>query len=394
MPALPPRPVPLVEADGLVLAAALVAPGELPRFTNAAMDGFALRSADTLRAPARLQVVGRYRAGAPFEGSVQPGEAVAIATGAALPMGADTIAPIEEVQQWGAAILVPDTLEPGRHVRSAGEDVAAGQVLVERGIVVGPGQLAAAAALGFASVFVHPRPRVAILPTGDEIQPAGSRLGPGETYDAVSVALAVLLAEAGAVPMVTPPVVDEPGALMGALGAAARDADAILTTGGVSVGDRDLLPRLFGPVAVQGFRVALRPARPFAFGTAFGTPLFCLPGNPASALAAFEELVRPAVLGMLGKPPVLRPALRAVLGESLPGSPGSLHLVRAAVWRDGSRLCARSAGRQGAGMMHSLAGANAWAIIPSGTSELPAGSVVDVRMLGAVWDCDPTSLPR
>ena len=169
---------------------------------------------------------------------------------------------------------------------------------------------------------------------------------------------------------------------MSALRQAAHHADAIFTVGGVSVGDRDLISRLGGPVAVRAFRVALRPARPFAFGRAFDKPLLSLPGNPASALAAFEEFGRPAILGMLGKPPALRPAVRAVLAEPLPQTPGILHLVRATVWREDGRLWARSAGQQGAAMMHSLARANAWAVIPGGARELPAGSEIDVRVFG------------
>jgi molybdopterin molybdotransferase len=382
VPALPPRPVPLLDVAGLVLTAPVVAPFNLPRFTNAAMDGFALASADTLHPPTRLRIVGRSLAGAPSERSVGSGETVAIATGAMLPTGADTVVPIEEVELDGLEVLIPTRLVTGRHVRQMGEDMAAGQLVLAVGTVLGPGQLAALASLGLHEVVAHPRPHVAIVPTGDEIRPAGSRLEEGQAYDAVSVPLAALVAEAGAVATLQPPAGDDPERLMSALRQAAHHADAIFTVGGVSVGDRDLISRLGGPVAVRAFRVALRPARPFAFGQAFGKPLLCLPGNPASALAAFEEFGWPAILGMLGKPPGLRPAVRAVLAEPLTRTPGILHLVRATVWREGGRLWARSAGQQGAAMMHSLAQANAWAVIPSGTGELPAGSEIDVRMFG------------
>jgi molybdopterin molybdotransferase len=386
---LPPRAVPLAEADGLVIAAPLVAPFGLPRFSNSAMDGFAIRSADARDGQVRLKIVGRSLAGMPFRGVLGTGEAVAIATGAPLPAGADSVVPIEEVEVAGATVLVRRAPAPGRHIRWAGEDVTGGQEVVGRGVALGPGQLAAAAALGVAQLIAYPRAKVAIVPTGDEIAPPGGDLGPAQSYDAVSVALAALLGEAGALPVPRGPAADDPDILTGALVAAAEQADAVISIGGVSVGERDLISRLGGPVRARAFRVRLRPARPFAFGTVCGRPLFCLPGNPGSALAAFEELVRPAILGMMGKAQALRPAVRATLSEDLTQSAGDLHLVRVTVWRKADRLLARPAGRPGAGMMHSLALANAWAVVPSGVGDLPAGSEVDVRMLGAAWDRDP-----
>lgn len=389
--ALPPQSTPLAEVAGLVLATPVRSAISLPPFTNAAMDGFAVRCADTQQPPARLQVAGRSVAGAPWPHELQPGEAIAIATGAALPGGADGIVAIEESQEADGHVVVHAAVPSGRHVRWAGEDIAAGREVLPAGLVLGAGQIAAAAALGLTHLDVHPRPRVAILPTGDEVRPGGTPLRPGEIHDALSAALAALVAEAGGVALPYPPAQDDPHRLEGCLRDAAAGADLVLTTGGVSVGDRDFIARLGGDVAVSSVRVALRPARPFAFGTAFGTPLIALPGNPGSTLASYEEFARPAILALLGKPALPRQALRATLQGPLPagGTPGDLRLVRVSVWRRNGRLLARSAGGQGAGMVHSLARANAWAVVAPGQAAPGDGVEIDVRLIGEAWADDP-----
>jgi molybdopterin molybdotransferase len=375
---LAPVPVPLSDAGWLVLAQPVVAMSDLPPFANAAMDGYAVRSADTRRPPARLRVIGSAYAGRPAGLRVRRGEAMAIATGAAVPLGADAVVPIEEVTVHHDTIVVAAPVEGRRHVRRAGEDVRAGEVLLREGDVLGPGQLSAAAAAGASNVTVHPRPRVALVPTGDEVRAQGVHLGIGQIHDAVSAPLLALLTEVGSLGLGRPVAPDEPIGLRRAVRAAARRADAVITIGGASMGDRDLI-RLLAPGQIESFRVALRPAKPFVFGEVFGVPLFGLPGNPAAALAAFEELVRPAILSMMGKPPTPRPALRAVLAASIDASPGKLHLVRVELWQEGSRLMARPSGHQGAGMIHSLARADGWAVIPPGRSEIPSGTRIDVR---------------
>lgn len=382
---LAPRPVPLAEAAGLVVAERVAAPFDLPRFPNAAMDGFAVRAADTGSAPVRLRLAGEAPAGHPWAGLVGAGEAVAIATGGVLPKGADSVVPVEEAEARGGFILVTRPTEPGRHVRRRGEDLREGEVVLEPGSVLGPGQLAAAAALGRTELRVHPRPRVAVLPSGDEIRPPGAPLGPGQVYDAVSVPLTALLLEAGCLPQPRPVASDDPARLAEAIRAASEGADAVLTVGGVSAGGRDPVPDLDVPGEILSVRLALRPAKPFAFGRAFGVPLFGLPGNPASALVAFEELVRPALLAMLGRRPGLRPARRATLAQPIVQRPGRLHLVRAWAWEEEGRLRVRPAGRQGAGMIHSLGRANAWAVIPADATEVPVGTEVEVRMMAEGW---------
>jgi molybdopterin molybdotransferase len=376
---LAPRAVKLDEAAGLVLAERLVAALDLPPFDNAAMDGFAVRSSDTENAPSTLDIVGSAFAGQPSVSALAAGQAISIATGAMLPPGADSVVPIEDVTVRASRVLVHQAVRPGHHVRRTGEDIAAGAVVLEAGRILGPGQLAAVAAFGRAEITVHPRPRVAILPTGDELRRPGERLGPGQVYESVSAPLAALVGEVGAVPQVRPVARDDEAALSTAVENAAMGADAVISVGGVSLGDRDLIRTLGSEV--RTFQVALRPARPFAFGTAFGVPLFGLPGNPAAALAAFEELVRPAILALMGRHPDVRPAVRATLTEPFAQHPGRLHLVRVEVWRDPSGLRARPAGRQGSGMIHSLAGAQGWAVIPPEVETLPAGSELEVRLL-------------
>jgi molybdopterin molybdotransferase len=378
---LPPRAVPLHAAAGLVLAEPVVAATEMPRFTSSAMDGFALRAADTARAPVRLRILGRALAGRPFAGEVGPGAAVAIATGAAVPPGADAVVPVELVQLDGETVVVDRPVEPGQHIRAAGEDVATGTLLLPAGTVLGAGQLAAAAALGREHLLAHPRPTVSIVPTGDEVRAPGAALRPGQVHDALSAPLAALLTELGAVASVYPVVPDDPAALAEAVHAAAGVADLVLTVGGVSVGERDLVRQLRGTIELVAIQVALRPGRPFAFGRVAGVPLCGLPGNPAAALASFEELVRPVVLALQGKPPSLRPTLRATLTAPIKVRPGRLQLVHCRIWWEANRLRAQPLAGRGMGGFLALAAGNALAVIPPDATDAPAGAQVDVRPL-------------
>jgi molybdopterin molybdotransferase len=378
---LPPRPVPLPQASGLVLADALDASADLPRFASSAMDGFALRAADTATAPVRLHVLGRALAGRAFPGEVAPGAAVAIATGAAMPTGADAVVPVELAELDGETVIIDRAVEPGRHVRAAGEDLLAGRLVLPAGTILGPGQLAAAAALGCNQVIAHPRPIVSVVPTGDEVRPPGAALGPGQVYDAVSAPLGALLAELGAVADVRPVVPDDQAALGEAIHAAAGTADLVLTVGGISVGERDLVRQLGGTIDLVPIQVALRPGRPFAFGRVAGIPLCGLPGNPAAALASFEELIRPVVLTLQGKPPSLRPTLQATLTAPIKLRPGRLHLVHCRIWWEGGRLRAQPLLGRGTSSFSAMAAGNALAVIPADASDAPAGAEVGVRPL-------------
>jgi molybdenum cofactor synthesis domain-containing protein len=397
--------VPLGRTAGAVLAEPLVARLDLPPFSNSAMDGFAVCAADLAQRPgrphkrARLRIAGRIAAGDAAHATLTPGQAWAIATGATLPEGADAVVRIEDALvegsptvegSWadGAWMEAAVEVRPGMNVRHRGEDVAAGDVLAEPGTRMGPGQLAAAAAAGVASLLVHPRPSVAIIPTGDEVSPPGCPLPPGHVHDAVSIPLAALLEEAGAVPAPLPVVADRPDAVQAAVRAAAGAHDLVVTIGGVSVGARDFVGHNAGLPEIQSVRLALRPARPFAFGRIGRAVVLCLPGNPGSALVAFEELVRPVVLALAGRPPRPRPSVSALLAEPLVGKPGKVGVVPCKVWAgpcrpDGSStLMARRAGR--GGPISALADANAWAVIPADRPSFPAGATIEVRLLSDI----------
>jgi molybdopterin molybdotransferase len=345
------------------------------------MDGFAVRAIDTMASPSRLRIVGSAPAGAPTDLRVEAGQAIAISTGAVLPRGADAIVPLEETRIAEGQLLLHRPAEAGQHVRRSGEDLRKGDLLLPAGRELGPGQLAAMAAVGAGAALVRPRPRVVIVPTGDEVRLPAEALGAGQVFDAVTLPLLALIEELGATGRGHPVAPDDPASIRRAVRAAAARADAVLTVGGVSVGRRDLIATLGGPGEIRVYRLALRPAKPFAFGAVFGVPLFGLPGNPASALVAFEELVRPALLVMMGKAPAVRASLRATLGEPIPRVPGQVHMVRVELWHEAGRVWARPAGMQGAGIIHSLARADGWAVVPSGRSPLPAGARVDVRPL-------------
>lgn len=393
VPPLAPRPVPAGEAVGLVLAEPVVAPFDLPRFANSAMDGFALAWEDVACCPARLEVVGRSLAGEPWPGKLHRGQAVAIATGAPVPAGADTVVPVEMAESAGSRLVVRAGVPRGSHVRRGGEDVARGSTVIAAGSMIGPSQLAACCGLGLRELVVHPRPVVALVPTGSEVRALGGDLGPADVYDAISLPVAALLRELGARPALCPPVPDDRLALLAAVQRAAAHADLIITVGGVSAGERDFVRDLNTVGKVQGYRLALRPAKPFAFGRMYGQPLIGLPGNPAAALAAFEVLARPVVLRMLGRQPRPRPGVAATLREALVQQPGPMRLVRMQVWWDQAGLQARPAGHQGAGMLHSLAAANAWARVPEGVGEVPAGSRIEVELLAEPFGEEPAPVP-
>jgi molybdopterin molybdotransferase len=378
---LSPRPVPLPQASGLVLAEDLSTPADLPRFASSAMDGFAVRAADTTLAPVRLQVVGRALAGWPFAGEITSGAAVAIATGAAVPAGADAVAPIEIAEIDGGTVVIDRAVEPGRHVRAAGEDLLAGALVLPAGTILGPGQLAAVAAMGRNQLMAHPRPMVSVVPTGDEVRSPGAALGPGQVHDAVSAPLGALLAELGAVADIRAVVPDDQAALAEAIHAAAGTADLILTIGGISVGERDLVRQLGGTIDLVPIQVALRPGRPFAFGRVTGVLLCGLPGNPAAALASFEELVRPVVLSLQGKPPSLRPTLRATLTAPIKLRPGRVHVVQCRIWWESGRLRAQPLVGRSTSSFSAMAAGNALAVIPADATDAPAGAEVAVRPL-------------
>jgi molybdopterin molybdotransferase len=380
---LPAERVPLAAALGRTLAADLVADTPLPGFDASTMDGYALRAAEAPRAGARLPVAFEVFAGSPAPGPLPAGACCRIYTGAPLPEGADAVEQQEEVRRSGRTARFARAAVRGRFVRQAGTDVAAGSAPLRAGAVLDPGSIGLAAGLGRPELAVHRRPRVAILPTGDEIVPVGRRPGPGQIVESNGHALAAATLDAGASPVVLPVAPDEPRALREAL-AAAQGVDALVTTGGVSVGARDLVREALRAAGAEiGFwRVAMRPGKPFTFGRWGRTAVFGLPGNPASALVTFELFVRPALRALAGMAGSGRAVVPARLGAAQEKPPELTVYLRTRARRIGGELWLEPLRTQVSGDLTSAAGATALAVLPARTARLRRGATVEAILLG------------
>jgi molybdopterin molybdotransferase len=381
---LAPRRVPLAEALGCVTAAPVVAGHDVPSFANSAMDGFAVRAADTAGAPVTLDVVGTAPAGAPPGVAVAGGQAVRIMTGAVLPPGGDAVVMVERTSiPAEGKVVVEAPAEAGDHVRWPGEDIRAGQVLFEAGTELGPGHIGVLASVGAETVEVVPRPRVGVLSTGDELVAPGGDLRPGQIRDSNRPMLLALVAQAGFEPVDLGSAPDDEAAITAAIERGVAGCDALLTSGGVSVGDFDYVKVVLDRLGdMHWWQVAVKPAKPLAFGTVGGIPVFGHPGNPVSALVSFELFARPALRQMAGHRELLRPQTPAVADEALRRRPdGKLHLVRVVATPDEEgRLHVRSSGGQGSHLLRSMALANALALLPDGDG-VEAGGDVNVMLL-------------
>lgn len=379
--ALPAEAAPLAECAGRVLTESISAPFDLPRFDNAAMDGFAVRSADLAGAspggPAILTIAGASYAGAAHRDALMRETCVRIATGAPMPDGADAVVRLEDSVEHGTRVSVGRPVAAGENVRRRGEDLEEGEEVLLAGTTIGPGQVAAAAALGVERLPVPRRPGVTVIVTGDEVVEAGRPLGEASVFDAAGPGLRAAAQGLGCVARIRGPVADDSAELAHLVREEARRADVVLTVGGVSVGPRDHVRTALGD-RVEVFRVALRPAKPFATGHAEGALLCCLPGNPLSAMAAFEVFVRPALNVLLGRPPGERRRLTARLDAPLEQAPGRLHLLRAVVRPEGDEWRVHAVGPAGAGRLAPLARSNAWLVVPADAGPLGAGADVEV----------------
>jgi molybdopterin molybdotransferase len=384
---LPPVQVARPDALGCVLAEPVQATESVPGFDNTAMDGFAVRAGDTVGAPRQLAVVGTLAAGSAPEVAVGPGQAVRIMTGAPLPPGADAIVMVEHTRPGEAegTVVVEAEARPGDHVRRAGDDLRAGQEVFAAGTVLGPAHLGVLASVSVDSVTVFPRPRVGVVSTGDELVEDAGPLRPGQVRDSNRPALLALVRQSGFVPADFGLARDDPAALEDVFERAAGSCDAVLTTGGVSVGDFDYtkaaLDKLSGGT-MAWMQVAIRPAQPFAFGLVEGTPVFGLPGNPVSSSVSFECFARPALRQMAGHGHLERPSVLAVADEGMRRRPdGKLHLLRVvATFEDDGRAHVRLAGGQGSHQLSGLAAANALALVPDGEGVAPGGTVTTLLL--------------
>jgi len=382
--------VPLDQALGRVLARPLVAGMDLQPWPNSAMDGYAFAATDLdLARGDGLKLAGTSLAGHPFTGTVEAGQCVRILTGAILPAGADTVVMQEQVLVEGPRVRLRTALRRGANVRIPGEDVRAGQIVLPAGSRLGPPQIALAAALGQAQVAVTRRPRVALFTSGDELTPVGKPLTAGAIYDSNRYLLRAMLQELGAAVVDLGIVADDPDAVRAAFAAARAQADVVISSGGVSVGDADYVREVFAQFGdIHFWRIDMKPGRPLAFGRLGETWFFGLPGNPVSTAVTFLQFVRPALCLLEGEP--ARPPLRLELPllEALHKAPGRLDFQRGLLARDATgRLGVRSAGHQGSHVMSSLAAADCLMVLPAESGDLPSGSLVQVELLP--WRATP-----
>jgi molybdopterin molybdotransferase len=372
--------VPVWEASGRVTLEPVRAVVDLPPFASSAMDGFAVRAADL---PGTLPVVERIAAGRPAARPLRPGEAMAISTGGVVPAGADAVIPLEYVVQHDNDIEVVEHVVAGAHVRPRGGDAAAGDVVVEGGVRIGPAQLGALAAAGVAGVACARRPRVAILATGSELARPGDELRPGQVYESNGLMLAAALASAGADVELLPAVADDEQAHRDALERGLA-ADVLVTSGGVSVGPHDLVRQVEAELGVEEvfWRVAIKPGKPVSFGVRGATLVFGLPGNPVSSLVGCELFVKPAVRAMQGLRdalPVLEPGR---LASPLRGNSARDEFVRARSRLDRDGAVLEPLAGQESHMIVRAAAADALVHVPRGVGELDAGTTIAWLRLG------------
>jgi molybdenum cofactor synthesis domain-containing protein len=371
--------VPVREARGLVLATDVVATEAVPPFANTAMDGYAVIAADTAGAsegaPIVLPVVAEVAAGHPAPRPLAAGEAMRIFTGAPVPDGADSIVMVERTERrdGGAAVAIHAAVAAGDHVRPAGDDVRPGDVVLAAGEQLTPGHLGVLSTIGVGEVAAHRRPRVGVLSTGDELVDGGGTLAPGQIRESNRPALLALLADDGFDAVDLGLVPDDERAITSAIEHGTATCDAVLTSGGVSMGDIDLVKVVLDRIGdMRWMQIAIRPAKPFAFGRTgeAGAPVFGLPGNPVSSMVSYELLARPALRRMAGHPEARwhRPAVAAVAAEPLRRKPdGKLHLTRVVGARDADgTLQVRSAGGQGSHQLTGMARAHGLALVPDG----------------------------
>jgi len=375
-----PESLELADAVGLVLAQDLVAPIDLPPFANSAMDGYAVRAVDVAELPVTLPVSQDIPAGRTDTQPLAPGTAARIMTGAPLPPGAEVIVQVERTDGGEFLVRIDSAPQPGVHVRTRGEDVAAGTVVLAAGTVVGPTQVGVAAALGFAELVVRRPVRVLVLSTGTELVAPGRPLAPGQIYESNAAMLAAAMTAVNARVTVEHFVADDVEQLRAALSKAATGIDLIVTSGGVSAGAYEVVKDALTDQGVQFTKVAMQPGMPQGAGRFQGVPVVTLPGNPVSSYVSFEVFLRPAIRAAMGHPDVTRPIVRAPLSASLDSPAGKRQFRRGQL--DAVAGTVAAWGGPGSHLLSWLAGADCMIVIGEDVTHLEAGDEVEVWLLG------------
>lgn len=381
MTRLPVVSVNLEEALGMVLAEEVIAPHDVPTFPNSAMDGYAVRRDDVTLVPTTLEVIEDVPAGSVPQHQVTSGTAIKIMTGAPLPDGADLVVRVEDTTTGEGKVTIM-AVAPVLNIRPAGGDVSKGDKVLAPGIRMTPTHLGLLATIGVTQPKVFRRARVALLSTGDEVLPPETeQLPPGKIRDANRPLLKGLLTDLGVEFLDLGIVGDDPVELTEALLEGSSEADIVVSSGGVSMGEYDLVKQVLADLGeVELWQVAMKPAKPFAFGFLGDTPFFGLPGNPVSALVGFEQFLRPALLTAMGATNVRRPQLPAVAGERLVTDPEKTVFLRVNVSSREGKLVAELAGGQGSHVLSAAAGADGFAVVPVGEGVVERGEPIILEM--------------
>jgi molybdopterin molybdotransferase len=388
VPVLGVEKIGLLDAVGRVLAEDIIAERDNPPWDNSAMDGFAVRHEDIKQAhaitvPVVLKVIEDVPAGKFPTKTVGRGEAIRIMTGAPIPRGADTILKVEDTESTPDSVKVFKEAEQGANVRPRGEDVRKGDCIIPRGKAIRPAEAGMLAILAKPFVFVHQRPRVAILSTGDELADLDERFSEEKIINSNSYGIAAAVQEAGGLPILLGIAKDNPEDLKAKV-RQGLNADILVLSGGVSMGDYDFTKTVFKELGAEMnfWKLAIRPGQPVAFGRIGETLAFGLPGNPVSSMVTFEQLVRPAMLKMCGNRVLTRPVVQALFQERFSKRPDRRHFLRGILWMENGMLMVRTTGNQGSGILTSMVKANGLIDVPIEVERLKPGDVVNVQVLG------------
>ena len=374
------------QARGLVTTETVVATELVPPFDNTAMDGFAVRSVDVIEVPTTLTIAGTVAAGSAPDITVEAGQAARIMTGAVIPPGADAVVMVEltETSTDGAEVTVARSVPEGNHIRRAGEDLVVGQTVFGPGEMLTPGHLGVLTSLGVYEVRVRPKARVGVMSTGDELVEGPQPLAMGQIRDSNRHTLLALLAEAGCEPVDLGSRPDDEGEIAAGIRAGVEKCDALLTSGGVSMGDYDYVKKVLDEIGdMSWMQVAIKPAKPLAFGRVEGVPVFGLPGNPVSSMVSFELFARPGLRKMMGHPAERwhrQPVMGRVAESLRRRSDGKTHFARVRVEYADGEYRVRSAGGQGSHQLSAMAAADALAVLPDGEG-LDVGDAVSLLIL-------------